>query len=96
MTLRFEWDKKKAESNLKKHKVGFDEATTAFDDPLAHIFEDEDHSEEEDREILIGQSTLKRLLVVCFVERAENLIRIFSARLADKKERKKYEESKTS
>jgi hypothetical protein len=93
MEVRFEWDKNKASSNLKKHEIGFEEATSVFKDPLAMIFDDEDHSEEEDREIIIGQSLLKRLLLVCFVERTENLIRIISARKATKQERKDYEEN---
>ena len=93
MGLQFEWDKDKAASNLKKHKVSFDEASTVFDDPLAYIFDDEDHSEEEHREIIIGHSILRRLLLVCFTERIENLIRIFSARKATRKERKDYEEN---
>lgn len=93
MGLLFEWDKKKAAINLKKHNVSFDEATTVFDDPLAHIFDDEDHSEEEHREIIIGHSIIRRLLVVCFAERAEDLIRIFSARSATRRERKDYEEN---
>jgi len=93
MGLQFEWDKDKAASNLKKHKVSFDEASTVFDDPLAYIFDDEDHSAEEHREITIGHSILRRLLLVCFTERIENLIRIFSARKATKKERKDYEKN---
>ena len=93
MSLQFEWDPDKATSNLKKHKVSFDEASTVFDDPLARIFDDEDHSEDEHREIIIGHSILRRLLLVFFVERAQDLIRIFSARLATKRERKDYEEN---
>lgn len=93
MSLTFEWDKDKASSNIKKHKVSFDEASTVFDDPLAYIFDDEDHSIDEYREIIIGHSIIQRLLVVCFTERAEDLIRIFSARLAIKRERQDYEEN---
>ena len=93
MSLLFEWDKKKAAANLKKHKVSFDEATTVFDDPLAYIFDDEDYPEDEQREIIIGHSIVRRLLVVCFTERAEDLIRIFSARLATRREHKDYEEN---
>jgi uncharacterized DUF497 family protein len=93
MSLRFEWDKKKAAANLKKHKVSFDEATTVFDDPLAYIFDDEDHSEDEHREIIIGHSILQRVLLVSFTERVEDLIRILSARLATKREQKDYEEN---
>ena len=53
MSLQFEWDSKKASVNLRKHKVSFDEATTVFEDPLAYIFDDEDHSEAEHREIMV-------------------------------------------
>jgi len=93
MNLRFEWDRNKAASNLKKHQVSFDEASTVFDDPLAYLFDDEDHSVDERREVIIGHSILKRVVLVCFTERAEAMIRIFSARLATKKERKDYEEN---
>jgi uncharacterized DUF497 family protein len=93
MSLQFEWDRNKAASNLKKHKVSFDEASTVFDDPLAYLFDDEDHSAEERREIIIGYSILRRVVLVCFTERTEAVIRVFSARLATKKERKDYEEN---
>lgn len=91
--MKFEWDREKAASNLKKHQVSFDEATTIFADSLALIFDDEEHSESEYREIIIGHSVLNRLLLVCFTERAEDVVRIFSARLATKKERKEYEQN---
>jgi len=93
MSLRFEWDRDKAASNLEKHGVSFDEASTVFDDPLAYIFDDDDHSADEHREIIIGHSSENRLLLTCFVERTENVVRIFSARLATKKERHDYEEN---
>jgi hypothetical protein len=93
MSLQFEWDRDKATANLKKHKVSFDEASTVFDDPWAYIFDDEDHSIDEHREIIIGHSIINRLLLVCFTERAEDVVRIFSARLATKKERKDYEKN---
>lgn len=93
MNLTFEWNKDKAASNLKKHKISFDEASTVFDDPLACIFDDEDRSQDEHREIIIGHSMLNRLLIVCFTERALERVRIFSARLTTKKERKDYEEN---
>ena len=92
MNLEFEWDKEKAASNLKKHKVTFEEAATVFADPLAAIFDDEVHSEEEQREIIVGHSEENRLLLVCFTERA-GAIRIISARRATKKERRDYEEN---
>ena len=73
--------------------MSFDEASTVFDDPLAVIFDDEDHSIEEVREIIIGHSIIHRLLLVCFTERSEDLVRLHSARLATKKERKDYEKN---
>jgi uncharacterized DUF497 family protein len=91
--MEFEWDKAKADANFRKHKVTFDEASTIFSDPLARIIEDEEHSAEERREIIIGHSIIKRLLLVYFTERAEDVIRIFSARQASRRERKDYEES---
>jgi uncharacterized DUF497 family protein len=93
MSLQFEWDRNKASANLRKHKVSFDEATTVFDDPLANIFDDEDHSADEHREIIIGQSVLRRLLLVCFTERLQHVIRIFSARPATRREKNDYEEN---
>ncbi len=92
MTMEFEWDKDKAALNKKKHGVTFEEAATVFGDPLAAIFDDPVHSQEEDREILIGHSSRNRLLVVCFTERAE-AVRLISARRATKQERKDYEEN---
>jgi uncharacterized DUF497 family protein len=92
MNLTFEWDHNKAAINLKNHGVSFDEASTVFDDVLACIFDDEDHSQDEHRETIIGHSILNRLLIVCFTERSEDRIRIFSVRFATKYERKTYEE----
>jgi uncharacterized DUF497 family protein len=92
MSLIFEWDGGKAVSNLSKHRVSFAEALTVFRDPLARIFDDEDHSIEERREIIIGHSSQRRLLVVCFTAQG-NSVRIFSARAATRKERKDYEEN---
>jgi uncharacterized DUF497 family protein len=91
MNLAFEWDEDKAASNLKKHGVTFEEAASVFSDPLAAIFDDEAHSEEEHREIIIGHSSQNRLLLVCLTERGET-IRIISARRATKRERRDYEE----
>lgn len=93
MGLRFEWDKNKAATNLQKHGVSFDEAVTVFDDPRAPIFDDEDHSEDEAREIIIGYSKSNRLLLVCFVDRMIDIIRIISARLATRKERRDHEKN---
>lgn len=92
MELSFEWHNVKAAFNLSKHGVSFEEASTVFDDPLAAIFDDEDHSREEHREIIVGHSNQGRLLLVFFTEHAESCIRIFSARKATRKERKEYAE----
>lgn len=93
MGYRFEWDKWKAISNEKKHGVTFDEASTVFRDPLAFIFDDEGHSEDELREIIIDHSIGGRLVVVSFTERAEGAVRIIRARRATKKEQEGYEKN---
>jgi uncharacterized DUF497 family protein len=95
MSLRFEWDPKKAAANFTKHGVAFEEALTVFSDPLARVFDDEEHSSEELREIIIGHSAQQRLLLVCFTAR-ETAIRLFSARRATKSERQDYEENVSS
>jgi uncharacterized DUF497 family protein len=92
MQLQFEWDESKAQINLSKHDVSFAEAVTVFLDPLAFIFDDEGHSIEEIREVIIGHSSANRLLVVCFTERQPALVRIISARRATRRERTDYEE----
>jgi len=91
--LVFEWDIKKAEVNFQKHKVDFEEAKTIFYNPFSKIFEDEAHSILEKREIIIGHSNKGRLLIVIFIEKKENMIRLISARTATAKERKDYEEN---
>ena len=96
MSVRFEWNARKATLNLSKHEVSFDEATTVFDDPLARIFDDPDHSLEEHREIIVGHSVNGRLLLVCFSERPENVIRMVSARSLTRTEKKHYEENKST
>ncbi|MCX7015645.1 MAG: BrnT family toxin [Candidatus Sumerlaeota bacterium] len=88
----FEWSAEKERQNWAKHRVSFDEATSVFQDPLASIFDDEDHSWEEKREIIIGLSVPGRLLVVSFCETARGSVRIISARRASKREQKDYEE----
>jgi hypothetical protein len=92
MGLLFEWDPKKARLNVKTHGISFDEASTAFRDPLSQTIEDPLHSEDEERLILIGRSMQERLLVIVHTERGDR-IRIISARLATKKERFTYEEN---
>jgi uncharacterized DUF497 family protein len=95
MGLRFAWDDHKARLNLGNHGVSFDEAAMVFFDPLARIFDDEAHSLEEPREIIIGHSSEDRLLLICFTERG-GVIRIISARKATRKERTEYEENARS
>jgi len=90
MSLEFEWDAKKARDNIKKHSVSFEEASTMFGDPLALTIYDPLHSEEEDRFVTLGESEKGRLMVVSFTDR-EDRIRIISARVATRQERKDYE-----
>jgi hypothetical protein len=92
--MQFEWDVKKAERNVRKHKLTFAEAATVFYDPLAAIFDDEAHSAFEQREVIIGHSIHGRLLMVSFAEKSRNRIRLISARRATRRERKDYEENK--
>ena len=92
MNLTFEWDPRKDRTNLEKHRISFTEAITIFDDPLARIFVDEDHSADEGREIIVGHSHAKRLLLVCFTEPDQGRVRIISARRATRRERHYYED----
>jgi len=89
--MEFEWDPQKAAKNLRKHKISFNEAATVFDDPLSVTVTDPDHSAEEDRFIIVGQSYRRRLLIVSFAERGDR-IRIISARELTPAERRAYEE----
>lgn len=88
--MHFSWDEKKAASNVIKHKVSFQEASTVFGDPLSITYEDPAHSIEEHRFLTFGESKLGRLLVVSHHD-GNDLIRIISARSATKHERKIYE-----
>ena len=90
--LEFEWDSEKAATNEDKHSVQFTEAATVFADPVARIFDDDARSETEVREIIVGYSLAQRLLLVSYTERSET-IRLISARIATKKERKNHEQS---
>ena len=94
--IKFVWDKRKYSANQKKHDgVSFDEAKTVFYDEFARLIHDPDHSEDEDRFILLGFSSNLRLLVVCHCYKEdENIIRIISARKAEKSEKKIYEGSR--
>lgn len=89
--MDFEWDEEKAKINERKHRVSFGEAQTVFCDPLYVDFYDPDHSTEEQRYLIIGQSQQDRLLIVAYTERG-NTIRLISAREATRKERNAYEE----
>ncbi len=92
MSLSFEWNKVKAEINLKKHGIGFEEAKTVFYDILAKTFLDKDNSKNETRFILIGFSKNNRLLFISYTDR-NDIIRIISARKATKNERYNYEKN---
>lgn len=93
-TLRFVWDSRKNRANIKKHKVSFEEAETVFKDENAIQYFDPDHSNHEDRFILLGLSAKLRVLVVCHCFReSELVIRIISARRADKSECRAYRET---
>ena len=89
--MKFEWDPRKAKLNLRKHRISFEEATTAFRDPLSATAPDPDHSSSENRCVTFGVSSNGRLLTISHTERGES-IRIINARPATKQERKIYEE----
>ena len=89
--LLFEWDDRKNASNRAKHGVSFEEASTVFTDDAALLLDDPDHSLVEERSILLGSSVMARILVVCHCYRAsKSVIRIISARRANRKERAQY------
>jgi uncharacterized DUF497 family protein len=88
--MRFAWDRAKAESNVRKHKVAFEEAVSVFYNPLAVTFPDPDHSDGEIRLLTFGYSRHDRLLVVAHTE-SEDVVRIISARVATPREKKRYE-----
>ena len=89
LRVRYRWDPNKARSNEQKHGVSFDEAVTSFGDPLAILVDDLLHPE---RAILIGMSRKTRILVTVFIETADDEVRLISARLATRPERRRYEE----
>ncbi len=90
--MRFEWDPRKAKRNFAKHRISFEEATTAFRDPLSSTGADPDHSADENRFITFGLSFKRKLITVAHTERDDS-IRIISARRATKQEREIYEEA---
>ena len=89
--MEFVWDRSKAQINHQKHGISFEEAQTIFYDAYARLIHDPDHSDDEDRFILLGMSYTPRLLVVCHCYN-EDQIRIISARKANRKESKSYED----
>ena len=90
--IRFQWDERKSTANNRKHGVSFHEAQTVFYDDRALLIGDPDHSDDEDRFVLIGMSLALRTLVVCHCYREDDeIIRIFSARKASRVERAEYE-----
>jgi uncharacterized protein len=93
MAIEFEWDAAKAEANLVKHRVSFDEATSAFYDALSLTIPDPDHSVNEERFLLIGMTVTRRLVVVAHTDRGRR-IRIINARRATRHERASYEKSR--
>jgi len=89
--IRFEWDSAKAKTNLRKHGVAFEEAETVFSDDLALLIDDPDHSDDEERFVLLGMSSVPRILVVVHVHRSSpDTVRIISARKATRSERTTY------
>ncbi|RPH90117.1 MAG: BrnT family toxin [Microcystis wesenbergii Mw_QC_S_20081001_S30D] len=89
--MQFEWNKNKAVKNLSKHGVSFEEAKTVFDDPLYVDFYDPEHSESEERYLIVGESDRGRLLIVSYTERGD-VIRLITAREVTQNEREAYEE----
>lgn len=90
--IEFEWSPTKAQANLKKHRVSFEEAKSVFYDEYARQFFDDEHSESEERFIMLGLSDRSRVLIVCHCERLQGqVIRLISARKATSRERKYYE-----
>ena len=90
--MRFEWDERKASQNLVKHNVSFEEAVSVFGDPLSKTFPDPDHSQDEERFIIIGASESGTILVIAHTD-DERTVRIISAREATYGERRSYEET---
>lgn len=95
--MKFEWDENKNKKNIENHKVSFEQATSVFCDDAAVIFQDNAHSNDEDRFIIIGKSIFEQVLFVCYCERGkdsmdEDILRIISARKATDKERRLFYE----
>lgn len=91
--IKFTWDPDKAEKNIVKYDVSFDEAATIFKDPLALCYDDLEHSQKEKREFVIGRSTTRERLLTCFIVRTEDTVRMISARTSTHRERQDYDEN---
>ena len=90
--IQFEWDDNKAQKNIEKHKISFEEACTVFADENAILFDDPEHSQDEERFLLLGFSDRANMLIVCHCYRGENdIIRLISAREATSNEKKRYQ-----
>jgi len=92
MGLKFEWERRKAVLNIKKHGMSFEDAATAFGDPLSVTIHDPKHSDDEDRFLLLGETQDKKLVVVAHTDRKDT-IRLINARPATRQEREDYEKS---
>lgn len=91
--IKFTWEPAKAEKNIVKYDVSFEEAATIFKDPLALFYDDVEHSQKEKREFAIGRSTTRERLLTCFIARTEGIVRIISARTSTHRERQEYDEN---
>jgi len=91
--LSFEWDERKNRANISKHHVSFEEARSAFGDEDGRLIHDPDHSDDEDRFVLLARSTRLRVLVVCHAYRGDDVVRIISARRANRREKETYEKA---
>lgn len=91
--MKFEWDPDKEQSNVRKHRIGFTEAMTVFNDPFEMTIEDRAHSLDEERFLSLGTSEAGNMLVVSYTERHGERIRIIGARTASRRERRQYEQT---
>lgn len=91
-SMKFEWDADKAAANLEKHGLSFEEASTAFGDPLSRTIRDPLHSSEEDRFVIVGMTSAGRLVVVVHTDRGES-VRLITARIATPAERRRHEQA---
>jgi len=93
LKIKFNWDSTKAEKNVVKYDVSFEEAATIFKDSHALYYDDIEHSQNEKREFVIGRSTTRERLLTCFIVRTEDTVNIISARTSTHRERQNYDEN---